>query len=113
MRTLRPEKNLMADDTSVRSGIDPSRINTGQPHEVDYWTTALGCTPEQLKTAVLEVGSSADAVRRHLGLDSEKRELAERSRTHCEVSENVYQAHAVPSIPARITCCHSCAAPSI
>jgi uncharacterized protein DUF3606 len=57
----------MADDTSKRGGTDRSRINLSQPHEVQYWTKALGVSEEQLKQAVKSVGSSADDVRRHLG----------------------------------------------
>ena len=62
----------MADDTSIRGGTDRNRINTWQPREINYWTKELGCTPDQLKTAVLRVGPSADAVRRYLGRDGAK-----------------------------------------
>ena len=56
----------MADDTSVRAGIDRSRINTSQDHEVRYWTEELGVSAEQLQAAVKAVGSSADKVREYL-----------------------------------------------
>ena len=57
----------MSDDTSKRGGADRSRINMNQPHEVAYWTKALGVSEEQLKQAVKSVGSGAEEVRRHLG----------------------------------------------
>ena len=63
----------MADDTSVRTGIDRSRINTAQDHELRYWTKELGVTPEELKAAVQAVGSSADKVRAFL---AERRKTA-------------------------------------
>ena len=56
----------MADDTSVRSGSDRSKINTSQDHEVRYWTKELGVSAEQLQAAVKAVGSSADKVREYL-----------------------------------------------
>ena len=57
----------MSDDTSKRGGTDRSRINVNQPHEVAYWTKALGVSEEQLKQAVKSVGAGAEEVRRHLG----------------------------------------------
>ena len=57
----------MADDTSKAGAADRSRINVNQPHEVQYWTKALGISEDQLKKAVQSVGTNADAVRKHLG----------------------------------------------
>ncbi len=56
----------MADDTSIRHGIDRSRINLQQDHEVRYWTKELGVTEEELRKAVQQVGASADKVREQL-----------------------------------------------
>jgi hypothetical protein len=56
----------MADDTSVRSGIDRNKINTSQDHEVRYWAKELGISPEELRAAVQAVGSSADKVRSYV-----------------------------------------------
>ena len=56
----------MADDTSVRSGADRSRINTSQDHEIAYWTKALGVSSDELRAAVAAVGSSADKVREYV-----------------------------------------------
>jgi hypothetical protein len=56
----------MADDTSKRGPPDPKRINVNEQWELNYWTKELGCTPDQLRTAVSNVGVMADDVRRHL-----------------------------------------------
>ena len=56
----------MADDTSVRSGIDRSKINTSQDHELRYWAKELGVSPEELRAAVQAVGPSADKVRSYV-----------------------------------------------
>jgi hypothetical protein len=57
----------MADDTSKTGAADRTQINVNQPHEVQYWTKALGISEDQLKTAVKSVGPNAEAVRKHLG----------------------------------------------
>ena len=57
----------MSDDTSQRGPQDRSRINMAQPHEVRYWTQALGVSEAELSRAVGAVGSSADKVREFLG----------------------------------------------
>lgn len=41
-------------------------IAMDQIHGVSSWSRSLGCTPEQLRRAVKEVGKSADAVRQFL-----------------------------------------------
>ena len=56
----------MADDTSIRSQSDRSRINTSQDHEVRYWSKELGCTPEELKAAVQAAGNQVDKVRAYI-----------------------------------------------
>jgi hypothetical protein len=57
----------MADDLTNRGPADRARINVHEPHEVSYWTKALGVTEEKLKDAVKRVGVMADAVKRDLG----------------------------------------------
>ncbi|MEN5158602.1 MULTISPECIES: DUF3606 domain-containing protein [Achromobacter] len=57
----------MSDDLSKRGPQDRSRINVNEPHELRYWTQALGVTEAQLREAVKTVGPSATAVREHLG----------------------------------------------
>ena len=58
----------MADDTSKRGNPDRDLINTSEPYELRDWAKKFGVTEERLKTAVSEVGSSAQAVERYLGL---------------------------------------------
>jgi hypothetical protein len=57
----------MPDDKSVTGAADRSRINVNEDYELRDWSTTLGVTPEELKKAVEKVGTSADAVRKHLG----------------------------------------------
>ena len=46
---------------------DRSKINIHEPHEVKYWTRALGISKEDLQKAVDKVGNAAPAVRKELG----------------------------------------------
>ncbi len=57
----------MADDLTNRGPADRARINVHEPHELRYWTQALGVSEEKLKDAAAKVGVMADAVKRHLG----------------------------------------------
>jgi hypothetical protein len=57
----------MSDNLNDRGSQDRNRINLHEKWEVDYWTKELGLTREQLEQAVKEAGSSASAVREHLG----------------------------------------------
>jgi len=57
----------MSDDTNKQGPQDRSRINVNQPHELRYWTQALGVSAERLRELVSEVGPSASAVRERLG----------------------------------------------
>lgn len=57
----------MSDDKSQRGPRDGSRINVNEDYEVRYWTQALNVSPEELRKAVRAVGTSSEAVRRHLG----------------------------------------------
>ena len=54
------------DRLTKREHPDSSKINMHQPHEVKYWTHALGITRKQLQSAVDKVGNSAAAVRKEL-----------------------------------------------
>jgi hypothetical protein len=53
----------MADDFSTRGALDPSHVSMNQ---VRYWTITLGCSQDELATAIARVGNSANAVRREL-----------------------------------------------
>lgn len=57
----------MSDDLNNRGAQDRSRISLSEPHEVQYWTKALGVSATELKRIVDKVGHSADAVRKELG----------------------------------------------
>lgn len=57
----------MADNLKDRGPQDRSRINVNESWELQYWTKELGVSEEQLRTAVKTAGTSAEAVRRHLG----------------------------------------------
>lgn len=57
----------MSDDLNNRGAQDRSRISLSEPHEVQYWTKALGVSADELKRLVDRVGHSADGVRKELG----------------------------------------------
>lgn len=56
----------MSDDLANRGAQDRARINLTEPHEVKYWTDALGVSKDELERLVAEVGHSAAAVRQKL-----------------------------------------------
>jgi hypothetical protein len=57
----------MADDTTNRGSQDRKRINVNEPHELRYWTQALGVTEAELRESVKRVGVMAEDVKRALG----------------------------------------------
>jgi Protein of unknown function (DUF3606) len=57
----------MSEDKSNRGTQDRTRINVHEDYELRDWSKRLGVTPDELKKAVQQVGTSADAVRKHLG----------------------------------------------
>jgi hypothetical protein len=57
----------MADDKSKSGSPDNKRIDINDRNEVRDWCKSFGCTEAQLKAAVAAVGTSAAAVRKHLG----------------------------------------------
>lgn len=56
----------MADDKTLRSPQDASKISLSEDYEVAYWTRKFGVTADELRAAVKKVGNGADAVGRHL-----------------------------------------------
>lgn len=56
----------MSDDKNNRGPQDRSRINTSEDYEFDYWTAKFGVSRDELRNAVDQVGSSADAVEEYL-----------------------------------------------
>lgn len=63
----------MSDDLSKRGQQDRSRIAMQEPHEVRYWTEALGLNQQQLQELVDRVGNSAAAVREALAKQAQAR----------------------------------------
>ena len=57
----------MADDKHNRGSPDNKRIDVHDRNEVRHWTESLGVSEEALKSAVAQVGTSAQKVREHLG----------------------------------------------
>jgi len=57
----------MSDDKNSRGAADRNRINIHEDYELRDWSKRLGVSPEELKKAVQQVGTSADAVRKHFG----------------------------------------------
>lgn len=60
-------QTTMADDPNKRGPQDRTRINVNEPHEVRYWTQALGVTEAQLRSAVAAAGVEVKDVRVYLG----------------------------------------------
>lgn len=58
-------ETAMSDDPK-KTGLDRRFISLEEPYEVRSWTESLGCTEEQLRNAVAEVGHSAEQVRIYL-----------------------------------------------
>ena len=57
----------MPDDKKKPGGQDRTRINVNEEYEVRDWSKKFGVTTEELKKAVAKVGTSAEAVKKHLG----------------------------------------------
>jgi hypothetical protein len=57
----------MSDNLDLAGAQDRAHINIHEDHEVRYWTGALGITKDELAAAVKAAGTSAAAVRKHLG----------------------------------------------
>jgi len=56
----------MPDNKTQTRPQDAKRINVNEDYELRDWSAKFGVTPEQLKEAVKKVGTSAQAVERHL-----------------------------------------------
>jgi hypothetical protein len=54
------------DNKSKTGRPDRDRINVNEPYELQDWSKRFGVTPEELKRAVKEAGTSAKDVERHL-----------------------------------------------
>lgn len=56
----------MPDDKTKKRPQDASRINLSQSYEVEYWCNHFGCSEDELRKAVDEVGTSKEAVTDYL-----------------------------------------------
>lgn len=57
----------MADNLNDRGPQDRSRVNVNEEWELQYWSKKFGVSAQQLRDAVKAVGTSAEAVGKHLG----------------------------------------------
>jgi hypothetical protein len=57
----------MADDKTKTRPRDARRINLDEPYEIQNWCKSLGLSEQELRDAVAKVGTSAEAVKKHLG----------------------------------------------
>jgi hypothetical protein len=57
----------MPDNKSKPGGQDRKRINVEENYELRDWSKKFAVTQAELKKAVAKVGTSAEAVRKHLG----------------------------------------------
>ena len=56
----------MADDKNNRGPADRDRINVHEDYELRYWSGKFGCTHDELKAAVKNVGVMARDVEAEL-----------------------------------------------
>lgn len=56
----------MSDDTKNSGAQDRARINVNEPYELSYWSKKFGCTADELRAAVKQVGVMSADVERHL-----------------------------------------------
>jgi hypothetical protein len=54
------------DNTKKTGKADDVRINVNQDHELAYWSQKFGCTKQELRDAVKEVGVMVADVRKYL-----------------------------------------------
>jgi hypothetical protein len=64
----------MTDHPTHHGSSDRKLISLSEPHEVRYWTHALGISEERLREVVGKVGHSAKHVRAELGIKDEPTE---------------------------------------
>ena len=56
----------MPEDKNKTGPWDAKRINVHEDYELRDWSKKFGVSPEQFKEAVKKVGTSAEAVEKHL-----------------------------------------------
>lgn len=62
-----PTETTPKDAPTKTAALDRKLIDIDQAHEVRHWTYILGCTEEELRRAVSDVGNSAQEVRAYFG----------------------------------------------
>jgi hypothetical protein len=60
-------EGFTSDDKTDRGTADRNRIKIHEDYELRDWSKRLRVTPEELKRAIQQVGTSADTVTEHLG----------------------------------------------
>lgn len=55
----------MSDDLANRGPQDARLVNVNESWELAYWTKKFGVSEDQLKQAVKQVGTSAEAVSKY------------------------------------------------
>jgi hypothetical protein len=66
-RALSITEDIMSDNLQDRGPQDRNRINVNEEWELRYWTKELNLSPDELREAVKQAGTSVKAVREHLG----------------------------------------------
>lgn len=56
----------MSDNKTQTGGADRKRIDVNEDYELRDWSKTFNVTPDKLKEAVRAVGTSANAVQKHL-----------------------------------------------
>lgn len=65
-QSRRLKEKTMADDLTRKRPEDPTKINSSQSWELQYWSKKFGVTIAELKRAIQAVGPMVADVRRHL-----------------------------------------------
>ena len=63
---MSPLETSMVEMPADFSPLDPGRINSADPFEIEYWSRKLQCSPEQLEEVVARVGEHVNVVREAL-----------------------------------------------
>jgi hypothetical protein len=56
----------MADDKNLRDGRDRSRVAAGEDYELQFIAEKMGCSIEEVRQAVEQVGNSREKVEEYL-----------------------------------------------
>lgn len=56
----------MTETTRLLRPLDPGRVHSTDPLELDYWSRELGCSVAELEAAIEQVGEHVTALRQVL-----------------------------------------------